>query len=186
MRSESWLRLMSGGVLVGVFAAGTMFGAALMRLYAPAPAAQVAERPLPPPPGGPGGPLEPMRHELGLDAAQSAKLDAIAQAHGGELQAIARSTQERVRDVLLAIEEELRGSLRPDQIEKLEAWRKRRPPMPPGPGMGPPPGGPGMGPPPGGPGGPGMGPPPPGMGPPPHGPGMGPPPRGSGSPDMPF
>ena len=31
MRNESWLRLMSSLVLVGVFAAGALFGAGLMR-----------------------------------------------------------------------------------------------------------------------------------------------------------
>ena len=147
MRNESWLRLMSGLVLVGVFAAGTLFGAGLMRWTAPH-----GERLPPPsmPPGPPaGGPIEAMTRELQLDAAQRDKLHAIADAHRAELEQIARSTQARVRDVLLAMEDELKPALRPEQIEALEQWRKHRPPPPPGPGMPPPP--PGGGPPPGGP-----------------------------------
>lgn len=159
MRNESWLRLMSGLVLVGVFAAGVLFGAGLMRWTA-----QPADRLPPPhgagPPGPPGGPIVAMTHELGLDADQQAKLQAIADAHRSELEAIAQATQAKVRDVLFAMEDELRPSLRPDQVERLEQWRKHRGPLPPPPGMppGPPPPG---GPPPGG--------PPPG-GPPPGGP----------------
>ena len=137
MRNESWLRLMSGLVLVGVFAAGALFGAGLMRWTAPH-----GDR-LPPPPGMPpgpgGGPIEAMTRELNLDATQRDKLHAIADAHRGELEAIARSTQAKVRDVLFAMEDELKPSLRPEQIEALEQWRKHRPPPPPGPGMPPPP-----------------------------------------------
>jgi hypothetical protein len=153
MRNESWLRLMSGLVLVGVFAAGALFGAGLMRWTAPH-----GDR-LPPPPGMPpgGGPIEAMTRELKLDATQRDKLHEIADAHRGDLEQIARSTQARVRDVLFAMEDELKPSLRPEQIEALEQWRKHRPP-PPGPGMGPPPPGPGMPPPPPGGGGPPGGP----------------------------
>ena len=140
MRSESWLRLMSGFVLVGVFAAGALFGAALLRFVAPHPPAH-ENRPPPPPPG----PIEAMTHELDLDAAQQAQLRAIADAHRGELEQIMRDTQPRLHAVLDSIENEMVAHLRPDQVEKLEQWRKRRPP-PPMPGMGPPPG-----PPPGGP-----------------------------------
>lgn len=166
MRSESWLRLMSGLVLVGVFAAGTAFGVGLMRLYAPAaPAAAQPphQRPHPPPDGGP---IEVMRRELALDAEQDAALQAIIDNHRGELDRIGRSAQETVRRILLAIEDELRPHLRADQLQRLETWRTRRPPLPSPPGpLGPhgPPGGPPPGghPPPGG--------PPPG-GPPPGGP----------------
>ena len=49
MRSESWLRLMSGLVLVGIFAAGALFGAGLMKWTAPAP----QQLPASPPHGGP-------------------------------------------------------------------------------------------------------------------------------------
>ena len=149
MRSESWLRLMSGLILVGVFAAGTLFGAGLMRLHAPAVA----------PVDGPmmgrprGGPVEVMRRELSLDAEQDRKLQEIVGAHRGELDSIGRSAQETVRRIMFAIEDELRPHLSAEQVQRLETWRTRRPPMGP-PGMGPP----GMGP-------SGMG--PPGMGPPP-------------------
>lgn len=159
MRSESWLRLMSGFVLVGVFAAGAVFGAALLRFIGPHPMHE--GRPPGPPPGPPGpppgpngppaGPIEAMTHELDLDGPQREQLRAIADSHRAELEAIMRDTQPKVRAVLESIEQEMTPHLRPDQVEKLEAWRKRRPP-PPMPGMGGPPPGPG-GPPPG-PGGP--------------------------------
>lgn len=133
MRNESWLRLMSSLVLVGVFAAGALFGAGLMRWMAPH-----APHDRPPPPAGP---IEAMTHELDLDAQQRDQLRAIAQAHEPELAAIMHETQPRIRAVLDAIEHDMTPHLRPDQLEKLEQWRARRPP-PPMPGMGPPPGGP--------------------------------------------
>jgi hypothetical protein len=133
MRSESWLRLMSGFVLVGVFAAGALFGAGLLRWMAP--------RETPHEGRPPGGPIEAMNHELDLDAHQRDQLRAIADAHRADLEAIMRETQPRIRMVLDSIEQEMTPNLRPDQVQKLEAWRKRRPP-PPMPGFGPPPGGP--------------------------------------------
>jgi Spy/CpxP family protein refolding chaperone len=138
MRSESWLRLMSALVLVGVFAAGTLFGAGLMKWTAP------PSPPLPAPPHG--GPILAMQRELALDDAQLTQLREIAGAHQHELDGIARSTQQQVRTVLFAIEDELAKHLTPEQQKRLVDWRARRGP-PPGPGMGPP----GMGPPPGGP-----------------------------------
>jgi len=119
-------------VLVGVFAAGALFGAGLMRWMAPHDHEHEGMRPPPP------GPIEAMTHELALDAQQRDQLRAIADAHRGDLEAIMHETQPRVRAVLEAIEQEMTPHLRPDQVEKLEAWRKRRPP-PPMPGMGPPP-----------------------------------------------
>src|SRR5215217_2839589 len=82
MRSESWLRLMSGLVLVGVFAAGTLFGAGLMKWTAP------AEQRLPAPPPH-GGPIMAMRERLALTEAQLATLRQIMAAHQHELDAIA-------------------------------------------------------------------------------------------------
>jgi hypothetical protein len=151
MRNETWLRMLSGLVLVGVFAAGALFGAGLLRWTQREP-----ERlPPPPPPGFAGGPVEKMRQELVLDEAQMRQLQDIMQKHRPELASIMQDTQGRVRDVLFAIEDELRPQLRPDQIKRLEQWRATRPP-PPMPGLdGPPPGGPPgrrpFGPPPGGP-----------------------------------
>ena len=122
MRSESWLRLMSGLVLVGIFAAGALFGAGLMRFGDQTPP------PRPPLPGA--GPIAAIKRELALDANQIAALDRIAQARRPELDAIGRETQHRVRGVLLAIEDELAASLRPDQIEALKRWRATRRPPP--------------------------------------------------------
>lgn len=132
MRSEAWLRLMSGFVLVGVFAAGALFGAGLLRWVAPHDAPHERRPPEPP------GPIEAMTHELDLDASQRDQLRAIMDAHGPELDAILRETQPRIRRVLEAIEADMVPHLRADQVKKLEEWRKRRPP-PPMPGMGPPP-----------------------------------------------
>jgi hypothetical protein len=123
MRTESWLRLMSGLVLVGVFAAGALFGAGLLRFTGP---------PGPPPP--PPGPIEAMTHELGLDAEQVATLRGIADAHRGDLEAVMREVQPKLRTVLYSIEDEMKPRLRADQIEKLAHWRTHRGP-PPMPGM---------------------------------------------------
>jgi Spy/CpxP family protein refolding chaperone len=127
MRAEAILKSMSALVLVLVFAAGTLFGAGLMRWNRPGP-----------PPHGP-GPIDAMIHELDLDGDQIAALHEIERAHRPQLDAIMRETQPRVRDVLFSIEDDLRPKLRPDQIRKLEEWRARRPPLPPGPPLPPPP-----------------------------------------------
>jgi len=128
MRNELSLRMLSGFVLVGVFAAGALFGAGLIR-WTHAPPDRL--------PPHPPGPVIAMKHELSLDASQAQKLDAIMESHRGELEVIMRDAQGRTRDVLYAIEAELVPSLRPEQVKALEAWRARRPP-PPMPGMGPP------------------------------------------------
>jgi len=141
--------MLSGFVLVGVFAAGALFGAGLLRWTQREP-----ER-LPPPFPRAGGPVHKMQEELALDDAQMRALQTIMDNHRGELASIMHDTQGRVRDVLFAIEDDLKPQLRPDQVKRLEHWRATRPP-PPMPGFdGPPPGGPpgrpGFGPPPGGP-----------------------------------
>jgi len=173
MAAESTVRVRVLGalVLVGVFAAGAVFGAGLVRWTRPGPPPGMGA----PPPRQ--GPETAMIRELDLDRDQIAALKAIEARHRADLETIAHDTVPRVRKVLEAIEDELTPKLRPDQVEKLKAWRARRGP-PPMPGMGPPPGGPG-GPPPGRPGGP----PPPGgpggrRGPPPGAPPPGAPPPG--------
>ena len=113
MRHESWFRLMSWLVLVGVFAAGVLVGAGAMRWTARPPEA----RP---------GPIEAMHHELALDRQQGEALHAIVQRHQSELDAIVRDAQPKVRAVLFAIEDELRPQLRPEQVKALEDWRARR------------------------------------------------------------
>jgi hypothetical protein len=111
--------LLTGLVLVGLFTAGALFGAGLMRWTDRGP-------PHGPPP--PRGPVEAMTHELELDDAQIDRLHRIADDHRDELERIGREVQPRIKTVLFAIEDELRPMLRPDQVERLEAWRKRRPP----------------------------------------------------------
>ena len=122
MRSDRGLQLMSGLVLVTVFIAGTLFGAGVVKRMGSEPAM------LPPPHGSP---IDAMTHELALDGPQIEALHAIEAAHRPQLEAIRRSAQPRVREVLFAIEDELRPKLRPDQIEKLEAWRAHRSSLPP-------------------------------------------------------
>ena len=173
LESQARVRLLGALVLVGVFAAGAVFGVGLARWSHP------GHPPGPPPRRPPpGGPIPAMIHELRLDPEQIDALEQIELAHRGKLDAIAKETMPRVRAVLDAMERELQPRLRPDQLELLEAWRKRRPPPrllgPGGPGgFGGPrgfggrrPGGPGPDPDPDpgpgpGPGGPGSGPPPP-------------------------
>lgn len=113
MRSESWLRWMSWLVLIGVFAAGALVGAGVMRFTTEPP------RPAP-------GPIEAMHHELALDPVQAEALRVIVERHHGDLDAIVRDAQPKVRTVLYAIEDELRPQLRPEQIQALESWRARR------------------------------------------------------------
>jgi len=166
MRTESWLRLMSSLVLVGMFAAGTLFGVVVVRWTREEP----HRLPPPgPPPGPQQGPVAAMTRELGLDAAQVQALESLIEARRPELDKITRDVQGQVRTVLDQIEEQLRAHLRPEQQQALEAWRARRPP-PPMPGVLPPRGAGPDGPPPYG--------PPPGGGPPPYGPPPGGPPPG--------
>jgi hypothetical protein len=120
MRGESWLRLMSGLVLAGVFAAGTLFGVGIVRLTSRATTSSPAVQR--------SGPIEAIKHELALDAQQRGALDAITAARHAELEGIGRETQHRVRKLLFAIEDELASKLRPDQVEKLSQWRKNRGP----------------------------------------------------------
>jgi len=114
-----------------MFAAGAVFGAALLRFVGPRAAIQAG-----PPPGPPPGPIEAITRTLDLDPHQREQLRTVADSHRAELEAIMRETQPKLHTVLEAIENEMTPLLRPDQIEKLQAWRKRRPPLPmPGPGM---------------------------------------------------
>ena len=140
-------QLIGALLLAGMFAAGAVFGVGVARWSAASSPAPAGGPRVGRPPGPPGSPIEAMIHELDLDADQIAALRSIEAEHRPALDAIVRDTVPRVRDVLFAIEDELRPQLRPDQLEKLAAWRARRPP-PPVPGL-PPPGGPPGGPPPG-------------------------------------
>jgi len=139
LESQARVRLVGALVLVGVFAAGSVFGVGIARWSQPA-----QPHDLPPRRPPPGGPVQAMIHELRLDRAQIEALEQIDRAHRGELDAIAKETMPRVRAVLEAMERDLAPRLRPDQLELLEAWRKRRPPPrllgpggPGGPGPGP-------------------------------------------------
>jgi hypothetical protein len=132
MRNETWLRLMSALVLVGVFAAGSLFGAGLMKWNA-----RSGER-TPPPPPPHGDPVEVMTHKLKLDRAQSDELRQIMHARRQDLDDLRRQTQTKARAIMLDIENALLPRLDATQKALLEEWRKTRPPFPP-PGHGPPP-----------------------------------------------
>ena len=149
------LQLLTGLVLIVVFAIGTVFGVGLHRVMGPPPAGGPHHGPPPgdphhgPPGPGNHGPIAAMARELNLTAAQNAALEKIEAAHHAELDAVATDSMTKVRAIFDAIENELRPQLTPEQVKALELWRTKRPPM----GM--PPGGP-----------PDRGPPPPGEGPP--------------------
>ena len=149
------LQLLTGIVLIVVFAIGTVFGFGLHRVMGPPPPGDPHHGPPPHgdphhgPPGGPGdhGPIAAMARELNLTAAQSAALEKIQAAHHAELDAVAIDSMTKARAIFDAIENELRPLLTPDQVKALEVWHTKRPPTG-GPG-GPPPGEGPLGPPPG-------------------------------------
>jgi uncharacterized membrane protein len=130
LESQARVRIVGALVLVGVFAAGAVFGAGLARWSQPGQPEQPTARELPPRRPPPGGPVPAMIHELQLDPAQIEALHQIERAHRGELDTIARETMPRVRAVLDAMEHDLEPQLRPEQLRLLEEWRKRRPPPP--------------------------------------------------------
>ena len=164
-RGSRRVRLVTGLVLAGVFAAGAVSGLGLARWLGPR---------APPPPGPP---IMRAFHQLGLSAEQQRQTREILESHKPELEAILRETFPRVRAVNEQVSEELRAILTPEQARRLTRLEAQLPPETHPPGHPPPMGErppQGRGPPP-------HGFPPPGMGPYPHGPpppGMGPPPQG--------
>ncbi len=143
------LHLKSGLVLLGTFLAGAVAGAGVMAWARPPP---------PPPPMGMGpgmggglGPPGPRRlpafvAELNLPPEQEEKARAIFEKYRPELEAVFRDAAPRARAIGERLEAELRTVLTPEQAQRLEALKARRPHGPGPGGQGPPPG---MGPPPG-------------------------------------
>lgn len=118
-------------LMLGVFAAGTVFGAGLVRGHAPGP---------PPPPPSP---AERLTHQLDLTPAQVEALHRLEQRHRAELGRLMRETMPRIRAVMDAVENELRPMLTEAQRARLDEVQAHRPPPDaPLPGM---PGGPGPG-----------------------------------------
>jgi len=118
-------------LMLGVFAAGAVFGAGLVREH----------RPGPPPPHP--SPAERLTHQLDLTPAQVARLHELERSHRDELGALMRETMPRIRAVLDSVENELRPMLTEAQRARLDEVQARRPPPDaPLPGMpgGPPPG----------------------------------------------
>jgi Spy/CpxP family protein refolding chaperone len=159
-RSPRTVHLVTALLLVGVYALGVVTGAALLRWLGPG---------RPPRHHGPPG-MPPHFAELSLTEEQAARVKEILERHRPELDAILAEAMPRAKTVYDAMDTETRALLTPDQQQRFDALKARRPtPRGFGPG-GPPPFGPG-GPPPFGPGGPqpfgtGLGAPPP----PPDGP----------------
>ncbi|MEY4548034.1 MAG: hypothetical protein RL685_4229 [Pseudomonadota bacterium] len=156
------IRLLTGLLLVGTFAFGSVTGVALT-LWAR------SDLRGPPPGPPPFGPL-PLQ-ELGLSAEQRARADAIFEQHRPELDAIRQEGFPKVRRINEQLESEVRELLTPEQRARLDVLKAQRPPRPPGPPGGPPPfGGPPHG---------FRHPPPPGAPPPPGGWPPGPPAQGA-------
>src|SRR3990172_7446770 len=138
------VRIVTALLLVAIFAAGVVAGAAVCRWAAPKS-----------PPGPPPGPPMPLPwRELGLAPAQEEKARVIVDRYRPQLEAVVKETFPRIRALSDRMESDLREILSPEQRARLDELKARRPP--PGP---PPPGAPP--PPPGGPAPPGFGPPPP-------------------------
>jgi Spy/CpxP family protein refolding chaperone len=155
------VHLVTALLLVAIFGAGVVTGAAVCRWTAP-PHGEW-KPPHGPPPGGP--PMPPEWRALDLTADQAAQARQIADRHRPELEAAIKDTFPKLRAIDEQMEKELRAILTPEQQKKLDEVKAHRPPgfvpgvPPPG---GPPPGFPPPhgGPPPGGPP-PGFPPPPP-------------------------
>jgi len=129
-------------LMIGVFAAGAVFGAGLIHQHQPGP---------PPPPPSP---ADRLIHQLHLTPAQAKRLHELNEAHREELGRLMRETMPRIRAVLDSVENELRPDLTDEQRALLDEVQASRPPADaPLPGMpgGPPPGGPPPGGRPGGP-----------------------------------
>ncbi|MEY2930425.1 MAG: hypothetical protein RL033_1174, partial [Pseudomonadota bacterium] len=124
------IRLLTGLLLVGTFAFGSVTGVALT-LWAR------SDLRGPPPGPPPFGPL-PL-HELGLSAEQRARADAIFEQHRPELDAIRQEGFPKVRKINEQLESEVRELLTPEQRARLDVLKAQRPPRPPGPPGGPPP-----------------------------------------------
>ncbi len=92
-----------------------------------------------------------LAEELGLDADQQQKLSEVFARRRERLQAIQRNVRQQFEAEQKELRQEIQGILRPDQMQKFEAWlqrverrRQRGPGAPEGPGrLPPPPGGPG-------------------------------------------
>ena len=98
--------------VVGIFALGALFGAALCFVIVHH---VIAPRGMVPMHDGP-VPIERMSQDLGLDAAQA-----------GQVREILERGHTTVRGVLDATSKEIRAVLRPDQQEKFDRMRPRSP-----------------------------------------------------------
>jgi Spy/CpxP family protein refolding chaperone len=144
MSSEAPVRrihLLSGLLLLAIFLAGGLAGFGLASAL---PASFARWHHHGPPP------LPRQFEELGLSADQEARARAIFERARPELDAVLQESYPRVRAINDRMEAELRAILTPEQRQRLDAMKARRPPGPPG-GPDFPGGGPGLFPPPPGP-----------------------------------
>jgi Spy/CpxP family protein refolding chaperone len=140
----SKLRLLTGLMLLGTFAAGAVTGAGLFASFGP-------RRPPPPLGVGPGARREPpFLRELDLTPEQRTKADAIFEKHRQALEQLFEENAPRVKAVTDQVDAELLTILTDAQRAKFEELKSHRPPRgprgpppdrepPPAPGEGPPP-----------------------------------------------
>ena len=120
------VRLMTAVVLLGIFAAGVLTGAAAGRLGHPPGLPPEAGPPPGPPPGAPR--LPPPWRGLGLDPDQTEKAMVIARRHRPEVEAVLRETFPRIHEIQRAMDGELVDILRPEQRARLEELQRHPPP----------------------------------------------------------
>ena len=123
------IHLASAAIVLVTFVAGLATGAGLHASFA-------AGRP---PHGRPGGPppgpgLPPYLRELGLSPEQETRARAIFERHRADMDAVMQQSLPRIRVINERVEQELRDVLTPEQRDRLDALRRRRPPGPPPPG----------------------------------------------------
>lgn len=128
--SLNQIRAMTALVIIGTFLFGAAVGAGLLYWLTPGP--------LPPPPP----PVFHMLGELGLSTQQQQQAQDIRDRHEPKLRAIFLENFPKLRAAHNQMEEELRTILTPEQRQKLDELKTRRPFRggfgPPPPGMGPP------------------------------------------------
>ena len=115
------IHVLSGLLLLGTFLAGGAAGVGL------AYALRAPGHPRPPEPP----PFPRQFQELGLSAAQQQQAEAIFARHRPELDAVLQESYPKVRAINERMEAELRAILTPEQAQRLDALKARRPPHPP-------------------------------------------------------
>ncbi len=117
-KSPRTIRIQTALLLLVMFVAGVVTGAAVVRLSS-------GHRP--PPRHGDGGIPRPLL-ELGLSQAQQTQVRAIMDKHRAEFEAVFRETRPKVQAVQEQVDQEIRPLLTPEQQQRLEELNARRSP----------------------------------------------------------